>query len=426
MRGVKFTAQENFDHAARARTGVLLANLGTPDSCRAADVRRYLKEFLWDRRVVEMPRPLWWPLLNGVILNTRPRRTARAYRKIWGDDGSPLLAISRRQQRKLQAALAAEGDGDFDADSGATTDDGDFDADTVADTGDGDSAAGKFDTVADTGDGDVANPNTGETAAADAAPPPPLVELGMRYGNPSIAAALGKLRAAGMRRLLVLPLYPQYCAATTASTFDAVSAELSRWRWLPALRFVAHYHDHPAYIGALAASVRDYRRAHGRGEMLLMSFHGIPQAYFDAGDPYHCECLKTARLLAEALGLGDAEWRVSFQSRLGRARWLQPYTDRALADLARAGVRDVQVICPGFSADCLETLEEMALANRDLFLRAGGRRYACIPCLNDGARHIRALASIARENLRGWRARPETNADRTAQKQRATALGAGA
>ncbi|MDD9856374.1 MAG: ferrochelatase [Gammaproteobacteria bacterium] len=380
MRGVKFTAQENFDHAARARTGVLLANLGTPDSCRAADVRRYLKEFLWDRRVVEMPRPLWWPLLNGVILNTRPRRTARAYRKIWGDDGSPLLAISRRQQRKLQAALA--------------------------DTGDGDSATG--------------------AAAGDAENPPPLVELGMRYGNPSIAAALGKLRAAGMRRLLVLPLYPQYCAATTASTFDAVSAELSRWRWLPALRFVAHYHDHPAYIGALAASVRDYRRAHGRGEMLLMSFHGIPQAYFDAGDPYHCECLKTARLLAEELGLGDAEWRVSFQSRLGRAKWLQPYTDRALADLARAGVRDVQVICPGFSADCLETLEEMALANRDLFLRAGGRRYACIPCLNDGARHIRALASIARENLSGWRDRPETNADRTAQKQRATALGAGA
>lgn len=364
---MKFTATD-FDHAHPGRAGVLIANLGTPDSHRVADVRRYLREFLLDPRVVEAPRPLWWLVLNAVILNTRPRKTAHAYAKVWRADGSPLLAISRRQRQKLQAALnAMAGDG-------------------------------------------------GDTA--------PIVELGMRYGNPSIADALRKLRSAGARRLLVLPLYPQYCAATTASTFDAVSAELRRWRWLPALRFVANYHDHPAYIGALAASVRDYRRRHGRAEMLLMSFHGIPQAYFDAGDPYHCECLKTARLLAEELNLAAGEWRVSFQSRLGRARWLQPYTDRTLIELAQGGARDVQVICPGFSADCLETLEEIALAGRDAFLQAGGTRYGCIPCLNDGEAHIRALAAIVAENLDGWDGPLATVAERARQKQRAVALGA--
>lgn len=396
---MKFTAAD-FDHADAGRSGVLVANLGTPDSCRVADVRRYLREFLMDPRVVEGPRALWWLVLNAVILTARPRKTARAYAKIWGDDGSPLLAISRRQQRKLQAALNAAAGGDGD------------NADTIDSANANTVPANAVDSgVADAGDGAT------KTAAADA----PIVELGMRYGHPSIADALRNLRAAGARRLLVLPLYPQYCAATTASTFDAVAAELRRWRWLPALRFVANYHAHPAYIGALAAGVRDYRREHGRGEMLLMSFHGIPQAYFDAGDPYHCECLKTARLLAEELNLGDGEWRVSFQSRLGRAAWLRPYTDRVLAELAQAGIRDVQVVCPGFSADCLETLEEIALAGRDIFLRAGGKKYACIPCLNDADAHIDALAAIVAENLRGWR---EPGDDRAGQKRRAMALGA--
>ena len=357
---VKFTRQTAFDHADSGCIGVLVANLGTPDSCRVADVRRYLRQFLMDRRVVEMPRPLWWLILNGIILNTRPRKTAHAYRTVWDEDGSPLLSISRRQRRKLAEHL-------------------------------------------------------GPQAA--------VVELGMRYGNPSIADALGKLRAAGVRRLLVLPLYPQYCAATTASTFDAVCAELRRWRWLPGLRFIDHYHDHPGYISALAGSVRDHRQIHGGSELLLMSFHGIPRAYFEAGDPYHCECRKTARLLAEELGLAESEWRVSFQSRLGPGAWLQPYTDRTLVKLAQAGTRDLQVICPGFSADCLETLEEMALTNRDLFMRAGGARYEYIPCLNDSEPHIRALASIVTGHLGGWDA-PDT--DRRRQKERAMALGAGA
>jgi len=418
MPGMKFTAQSDFEHARAGRTGVLMANLGTPDSCRVGDVRRYLREFLMDPRVVEAPRALWWLALNGIVLNLRPRRTARAYAKIWTQDGSPLLTISRRQQHKLQAALNVVGGGGGVVGGGADVG-GDGAGAGVGGDGHGDHGDGDGDGAG--GDGDHGD---GDDVADDATTTVPIIELGMRYGKPSIADALRRLRAAGMRRLLVLPLYPQYCAATTASTLDAVAAELRRWRWLPALRFVANYHDHPAYIAALAAGVRDYWRAHGRGDVLLMSFHGIPQAYFAAGDPYHCECQKTARLLAEALGLGGGEWRVSFQSRLGRGAWLRPYTDRVLVELAQAGARDVQVVCPGFSADCLETLEEMALAGRDVFLQAGGTRYGCVPCLNDGDAHIDALAAIVAENLRGWCGPPATAADLARQKQRAIALGA--
>ena len=323
-------------------TGVLITNLGTPDSCRPGDVRRYLKEFLWDPRVVKIPRAVWWPVLHLVVLNTRPRKSARAYQKIWGKDGSPLLVISRQQQRKLQRKLA-QGPG----------------ANSIK------------------------------------------VELGMRYGNPSIAAAIANLQSAGVRRLLVLPLYPQYSTTTTASAFDAVRAALSssRGQWTPALRMVNHYHDHPGYIAALAGGVRDYQKTYGGGEVLLMSFHGIPQAYSEAGDPYPHECRKTARLLAEELGLNAREWRVSFQSRFGPTQWLQPYTDHALISLARGGVRSVQVVCPGFSVDCLETLAEVAVENRDRFLAAGGENYGYIPCLNDGDEHIRALADIIIGNI---------------------------
>ena len=323
-------------------TGVLITNLGTPDSCRPGDVRRYLKEFLWDPRVVKIPRAVWWLVLHLAVLTTRPRKSARAYQKIWREDGSPLLVISRQQQQKLQRKLAQE--------PGANS---------------------------------------------------IKVELGMRYGNPSIAAAIASLQSAGVRRLLVLPLYPQYSATTTASAFDAVHAALSssRGRWTPALRMVHHYYDHPGYIAALAGGVRDYQKNHGGGEVLLMSFHGIPQAYSEAGDPYPLECRKTARLLAEELGLNEREWRVSFQSRFGPTQWLQPYTDRALTSLARDGVRSVQVVCPGFSVDCLETLAEVAVENRDRFLAAGGENYGYIPCLNDGDEHIRALADIITGNI---------------------------
>ncbi|MGR3914280.1 MAG: ferrochelatase [Gammaproteobacteria bacterium] len=331
------------NHAAPAECiGVLLANLGTPDSCARRDVRRYLKAFLSDRRVVELPRLLWWPLLHGVILNTRPRKSAKAYRKIWREDGSPLLVFSRMQQRKLQQRLRRG--------NGAVT-----------------------------------------------------VELGMRYGNPSIASALAKLHAAGARKLLLLPMYPQYCAATTASAFDAVCAALVHRRRVPALHLVDHYHDHPHYIAALAHSVRAYRAAHaGRGEMLLMSFHGIPQAFARGGDPYPDQCKTTAHLLAEELGLGAREWRLSFQSRFGMAKWLQPGTAHMLTALARDGAREVQVICPGFSADCLETLEEIAIAGREIFLRAGGRQYEYIACMNDSDAHIDALCAIIRGHIGDW------------------------
>lgn len=357
---MKLTGEKTSHHGGADCTGVLITNLGTPDSCRPGDVRRYLKEFLWDPRVVKAPRPVWWLVLHLAVLNTRPRKSAKAYQNIWREDGSPLLVISRQQQRRLQQTLGAD----------------------------------SF-----------------------------KVELGMRYGNPSIATAIASLQSAGVRRLLVLPLYPQYSATTTASAFDAVSAALSRRRWIPQLRRVNHYHDHPGYITALANRVRDYQKIHG-GEVLLMSFHGIPQAYFEAGDPYPCECRKTARLLAEELGLNEREWQVSFQSRFGPKQWLQPYTDRALISLARAGVRSVQVVCPGFSADCLETLAEVAMENRDRFLGAGGENYGYIPCLNDGDEHIRALTDIITGNIGDWS--EEAANGRDEQNKRVAAMGADA
>ncbi len=319
-------------------TGLLLVNLGTPDSPATADVRRYLAEFLSDPRVVEAPRWLWWPLLHGVILNTRPRRSAEAYRRIWTDQGSPLLLHTRRQAEALQEAL-------------------------------------------------------GEAVR---------VVPAMRYGNPSIASGLQQLRDAGCGRILVLPLYPQYSATTTASTFDAVAEELKKWRHLPALRLVDQYHDHPGYIAALAASVRDFQAEKGKPDLLLFSFHGIPQRYADQGDPYPQQCERTARLLADALELAPDQWRLSYQSRMGREPWLQPYTSAILEKLAGQGVRHVQVLCPGFAADCLETLEEIAMENRELFLAAGGEQYQYIPCLNDRPEHIQTLADIARNNLGGW------------------------
>ncbi|MCB1873166.1 MAG: ferrochelatase [Gammaproteobacteria bacterium] len=364
---MKFKDQSDFAHDSSESLGVLLTNLGTPDSCRPADVRRYLKEFLWDPRVVEMSRPLWWLLLNLVILNTRPRRSAAAYEKIWRDTGSPLLAVSKEQAEALQLAL--------------------------------DEALGQ----------------------------PVTVALAMRYGNPSIAAGLERLRQAGARRILVLPLYPQYSATTTASTFDAVSKELRGWRWLPELRFINHYHDDPGYIAALAQSVRGFWQRHGEPELLLMSFHGIPQDYFVAGDPYFCECQKTGRLLAEALNLPQERWRISFQSRLGPRKWLQPYTDKTLSALAKAGAGSVHVICPGFSADCLETLEEIAIENRDHFTAAGGKRYAYIPCLNSNPAHIAMLKTLVLRHIAGWTpAETEEERIKVLQQRRQMAVAMGA
>ena len=354
---MKYLSESDYVHGQPPATGVLLVNLGTPDAPDRVAVRRYLKQFLWDPRVVETPRPLWWLILNGIILTTRPQRSARAYASIWGQDGSPLLSVSRAQHARLVEALG----------------------------------------------------------------PTLKVELAMRYGQPSIPQALAALRQAGVRRLLVLPLYPQYSGTTTASVFDAVAQEIRGWRWIPELRFVNQYHDDPGFIAALADSVRAYQAEHGQPQRLVMSFHGLPQAYFDAGDPYHCQCHKTARLLAERLGLGAGDHAVTFQSRLGVKAWLRPYTDEYLQGLPGQGIRRVQVICPGFSADCLETLEEVAMENRDHFLAKGGETYDYIPCLNDGAGHIAFLQDLIHRHLQGWEPAPF---DGPASLARAKALGA--
>jgi ferrochelatase len=319
--------------------GVLLVNLGTPDSPSVADVRSYLKEFLWDPRVVKMARPVWWLVLNLVILNTRPKRSAAAYAKVWTEEGSPLLVISRQQQQALQAKFDQQSDG------------------TVK------------------------------------------VVLAMRYGTPSIAAGLDELRAAGVQDIRVLPLYPQYSDTTTAAVHDAVTAALQGGAWQPQLNYVDSYYDHPSYINALADSVRHYQSIHGIPEKLVMSFHGIPEDYVEAGDPYAGECEETARLLADALGLSSQQWCQTYQSRLGPKQWLQPYTIEQLVVLAENGVRKVQVVCPGFSVDCLETLEEIALENRAAFLEAGGEAYDYIPCLNDHPDHINLFAELVTQNL---------------------------
>jgi protoporphyrin/coproporphyrin ferrochelatase len=356
----------DFRHDAPEALGVLLVNLGTPDAPTVAAVRRYLAEFLSDPRVIEVPRPLWWLILHGVILRIRPARSAHAYQAVWTDRGSPLLDISRR----LADALARR---------------------------------------------------LGQTL-----PGPVQVELGMRYGNPSIPDALGRLRNANCRRLLVLPLYPQYSATTTASTFDAVTRELSSWRWVPELRTINQYHDVPGHIEALAQSVRDHWAAHGRPDRLLFSFHGIPKDYFLAGDPYQCQCQKTARLVAEALDLPREDWALSFQSRVGTKEWLRPYTDETLKAWGAQGVGSVQVICPGFAADCLETLEEIAVENRGYFLGAGGREYGYIPALNDTPAQVQVLADLVRRHAPGW---PEAEAvsdpaEGTRRLDRAKAAGA--
>lgn len=338
----------NFLHGTSSVTGILITNLGTPDAPTASALRRYLGEFLWDPRVVDMSRPLWWLILHGVILRIRPRRSAHAYQKIWGAEGSPLRAISQHQARALQAELTS-----------------------------------RF-------------------------PGPIKVALGMRYGNPSLKSALQELQAAEARRILILPLYPQYSASTTASTFDAVADILKTWRWLPELRMVTQYHDNPDYIDALANSIRATWTERALAQRLLFSFHGIPKRYLLLGDPYHCQCHKTARLVAERLGLTADRWQVSFQSRFGREEWLQPYTDQTLSAWARAGIESVDVICPGFSVDCLETLEEMALLNCDLYLREGGRTYRYIAALNDHPEHIIVLSNLIERHTRGW---PETDPD---------------
>jgi len=357
---------EQYHHGEGERLGILLTNLGTPDAPTPAALRRYLGEFLWDRRVVEIPRPIWWLILHGIILRTRPKKSAAAYAGVWGDEGSPLLAHGQRQARALEAELDQR------------------------------------------------------------LPGPVTVSLAMRYGQPSIRAGLEELHAAGARRILVLPLYPHYASATTGSTFDRVTEVLRDWRWVPEVRFVHQYHDDPGYIEALAASIREHWAEHGRPRRLLMSFHGIPEAGRDAGDPYFCHCHKTGRLLAEALELTPEEWQVAFQSRFGKAKWIEPYTDQTLTEWGREGLEHVDVVCPGFPADCLETLEEIGEENREYFQAAGGGAYHYIPALNDRPDHIRALAALAARHTAGWPEAEQAPDPEAAEASRRRALELGA
>jgi len=338
---VSSTPAERAPGPGLARTGVLLVQLGTPDAPTAAALRRYLREFLGDPRVVELPRIAWAPILYGFVLPLRPARSARKYAAIWTDEGSPLLVYTRRQASLLRGALGARGH------------------------------------------------------ALD-------VGFAMRYGNPSIASVLREMRSHGLDRLLVVPMYPQYSASTTATAFDAIARELQGWRAQPALRFVRDFHDDDGYVEALARRVRAHWEREGRGEQLLMSFHGVPRRVVALGDPYESQCRSTGERLAQRLRLADDEWKLTFQSRFGPAEWLQPYTAPTLVELARRGARRVDVVCPGFVADCLETLEEISIEARKSFLDAGGEAFAYVPALNDSPAFVDALAAIVERNLQGW------------------------
>jgi ferrochelatase len=359
-----FSPEPSFTHGQTPRTAVLYCNLGTPDSPSTADVRRFLAEFLSDQRVVEIPRLLWLLILHGIILRFRPAKSAAKYASIWTPEGSPLKIWTSRQAAKLQEWLQAQGH-------------------------------------------------------------QVLVRYAMRYGSNAMATELDALKAQGVTRVLIVPAYPQYSATTTASLFDAVYTWAAKVRSLPELRFVNHYHDHPHYIAALAHSVQRHWQQHGRPDQLVMSFHGVPERTLHLGDPYHCECFKTARLLAEALGLSKAEYKVTFQSRLGRAKWLEPYTEPTLIALAQSGVKRVDVMCPGFSSDCLETLEEINMEAREAFLHAGGEAFHYIACLNDDPEFVAALGEVAQQHLAGWPTQTPVDVQALAiSKAEALALGA--
>ncbi len=360
----RFIGQANYQHDRSRATGILITNLGTPDAPTAKALRRYLAEFLADPRVVEIPRLIWMLILHGIILRTRPARSAKAYKEVWREQGSPLLIYSRQQLEAIKAALEPHFEG------------------------------------------------------------PVEFALGMRYGKPSIPDALAQLQQANVGRLLVLPLYPQYSGSTGGSTFDKVAQTLQTWRYVPELRFINHYHDDPGYINAMAEHIKRYWREHGRGDKLLLSFHGVPKFYLLKGDPYHCECHKTARLLAQSLGLQADEWLITFQSRFGKAEWLKPYTDETIKQLPAKGVKHLQVFCPGFSADCLETLEEIAGENKEYFIEAGGLRFDYISALNAELAHIQALTDLIKANTQGWQGAVASTADLAQAKQDAMALGA--
>ena len=338
-----YIGKSDYDHSSPEKIGLLITNLGTPSAATPSALRKYFAEFLWDPRVVEYPRVLWWLILHLVILRIRPRIKAASYAKIWTKQGSPLMVYTKAQLQTLKALFNKQY-------------------------------------------------NLGHIE----------IDFAMRYGQPSIESAVLNMQQKNVTHLLVLPLYPQYSGSTAGSTFDAVANTLSKLRWMPELRFINQYADDEGYIAACTKRISNHWQQHQRGEKLIFSFHGLPKRFLLAGDPYHCQCHKTARLIAQELQLNDNEWRLTFQSRFGREEWLQPYTFETLEALPTEGVKSVDVFCPGFSADCIETLEEIDMENRDIFLSAGGEQFQYIPALNDSEEHIDALANLALKHMQGW------------------------
>jgi ferrochelatase len=337
-----YNSEPNYQHGDQLKVGILLANLGTPDAPTPKALRSYLGQFLMDRRIVEIPRFIWCWILHCIILVVRPKKSAEKYAQIWMKEGSPLFVHSQKQAQLLRGFLSQKVKSPF------------------------------------------------------------VVELGMSYGNPSMKSAIENLKAQHCDKILLFPLFPQYAASSTAAVYDAVWKVLLKMRNVPAIRTVRHYHDHPAYITALASSVNDYWMINGRPDQLVMSFHGVPRFHLDKGDPYHCECHKTARLLAESLGLNKDKYQVAFQSRFGKQEWLKPYFANTLEALGKAKISRIDVICPGFSSDCLETLEEIAIEGKHIFQSNGGGDYNYIPALNENDAWIHAMTEIAVENLQGW------------------------
>lgn len=355
--------EPSYSHGTPPRIGVLLINLGTPEAPTAPAVRAYLREFLSDPWVVEIPRPLWWLILNLFVLPTRPKASAERYAQVWTGDGSPLKVHTERQATLLRGYL-------------------------------------------------------GERVKY-----PLVVDYAMRYGKPSIAERMMKLKAQNCDRILLVPLYPQYSASTTATALAAAYSAVSGMRNMPAIRSIKHFHDNTGYINALAQNVRDYWMNNGRPDQFIMSFHGVPRFTLDQGDPYHCECQKTGRLLAEALQLKEGQYHIAFQSRFGRAEWLKPYTAELLKQLARQKAGRVDIVCPGFVGDCLETLEEIAIEGKTIYLQAGGRDYHYIPCLNERDDWMHTLTEMVLRNLLGW-TYGETPDALEAARLRALAMGA--
>ena len=357
----RFAAEPSYSHGQPAKTAVIYCNLGTPQAPTASALRRYLAEFLSDPRVVEIPRFLWLMILHGIILRVRPAKSAHKYASIWTEHGSPLKVWTDLQSQALQQ---------------------------------------RFD--------------------------PQLIQVryAMRYGSPAVGHVLDELKQQGVNRVLILPAYPQYSATTTASVFDAVYTWGMQTRNIPEFRFINHYHDHPGYIHALSEKIRAHWAEHGRSEQLVMSFHGVPERTLKLGDPYHCECHKTARLLAQALGLQKDQYKVCFQSRFGKAKWLEPYTEPTVRELARNGCKSIDIVCPGFVSDCLETLEEIAMEVKAAFVEEGGSSFHYIPCLNDSQVWINALQDIVKTHTSGWPLDQAPQSERDAARQAALAMGA--